>query len=138
MATPPPPPPDARAFVATAAVTINAQTPYKMDVPIRLVIETLLPPRFILVSPYSSFVAGLFVSPRGVRDAENQRRRRPPRAPVRARYATGSTESRGSTSASADAPVTPAAPTVREPTGRPLSLRTMLNWPGPCAVNGTS
>src|SRR3954471_5014264 len=69
MATPPPPPPpDARACVATTAVTIDAQTPYKMDVPIRLVLETL--PRLIFVFPLQFFIAGLFLSPRVVREAE--------------------------------------------------------------------
>src|SRR3954469_14889969 len=68
---PPPPPPDARAFVATTAVTIDAQTPYKMDVPIRLVFETL--PRFIFVFPLQLFIAGLWGSARVVREAEGNR-----------------------------------------------------------------
>src|SRR3954454_9866659 len=68
---PPPPPPDARAFVATTAVTIDAQRPYEMDVPIRLVFETL--PRFIFVFPLQFFIAGLFVSPRVLREAEGNR-----------------------------------------------------------------
>src|SRR3954467_13772949 len=119
MATPPPPPPpppDARAFVATTAVASAAQSPYEMDVPIRLVFETL--PRFIFVFPLQ-FLSRACSCPRGScmkQKAIDQRRRRPPRAPVRARYATGSTERRGSTSSTlADA--TPAAPTLRDPTG---------------------
>src|SRR3954467_11851030 len=66
MATPPPPPPpDARACVATRAVTIDAHTPYKMHVRIRLVFETLLPPRFIFGFPLQFVYGGLVRAPAG-------------------------------------------------------------------------